>query len=120
MTDKTKLLNDLKYFTGSEVIYYMPLFPKFRYTEGVRHLAINANAFWLITDVFAYQSIKPLSDNPFQIWSLKVTPDHKASIKIEDGNGVVLKTINLEYTDFPLDDFTLWFTDETLLLPSEY
>jgi hypothetical protein len=120
MLDKTKLLNEFKHFTGSETTYYLPLFPMFRYTEGVRHLAINANAFWLVTDIFSYQFIKLFLDNPFQVWKLKVTPDNKAIIQVEDGDDIVLKTISLEYTDFPLDEFTLWFVDGILLLPSEY
>ncbi|MBK8193705.1 MAG: hypothetical protein IPK76_11040 [Lewinellaceae bacterium] len=41
MIDKIKLQTELKNFTGSEQVFYNPLFRKFRYTEGVKYLAKN-------------------------------------------------------------------------------
>jgi hypothetical protein len=38
----------------------------------------------------------------------------------EDGNGNKVFEKALEFTDFPLPEITLWFTDDTILLPSEY
>lgn len=92
----------------------------FRYTEGVRYLALNADAFWFITDVFAHQFIAPFKDESFQVWKIKVAENHTAIITVEDGNKKVLKTINLDYTDFPIEEFSLWFVDNVLILPSEY
>lgn len=120
MLDKNQLLLELKNFYGSETFYKNPLFPMFRYTEGVRFVAVNAGAYWLLNEVFGHQFIEPFKDEPFQVWKLKVAENHTATITVEDGNYKILKIIKLEFTDFPLDDFTLWLTDNTLLLPSEY
>jgi hypothetical protein len=38
----------------------------------------------------------------------------------DDGNGRVVFSERLEYTDFPPDGITLYFTNNTILLPSEY
>jgi hypothetical protein len=120
MTDTIKLLNDLKYFTGSEEYYRNPLFKKFIYTEGVKYLAENAQAYWLIDYIFSYQTLKLLQTHPFQVWKIKVAENNTAIITVEDGNKQVLKTFKLDYTDFPLEEFSLWFIEGTLLLPSEY
>ena len=38
----------------------------------------------------------------------------------EDGNYHVVFTKELAFTDFPLDDITLWFTNNVIYLPSEH
>ena len=54
------------------------------------------------------------------MWKLRVNPGHTATLTCEDGNGRVMLTKALEYTDFPLAEITLYFTDNVILLPSEY
>jgi hypothetical protein len=55
-----------------------------------------------------------------QLWKLKVNPDHTAMLTCEEGNGGIVFTKAIEYTDFPLAEITLYFLDKTILLPSEY
>ena len=119
MIDTQKLLNELKQFTGADYVFRNPLFPKFVYTEGVKYLAENANCYWLIDYVFSNQLLSIISKEPFQTWKIK-TDDSQAKIIVEDGNDNIIQQFKLEYTDFPLKEFTLWFTNKTLLLPSEY
>jgi hypothetical protein len=38
----------------------------------------------------------------------------------EDGEYNVVYTQQLEFTDFPLDEISLWFTNNTIYLPSEH
>jgi len=38
----------------------------------------------------------------------------------DDGNGNELLRQAIPYTDFPLDEITLYLTERTLLLPGEY
>ena len=64
-----------------------------------------------------YDSI--LNKEPFQVWKIKVE-NNQAVVTIDDGNSNFLKKYNLEFTDFPLDEIEIWFTDRTLLLRSEY
>lgn len=115
-----KLLEDLKQFTGSEIFYRHPMNKKYVHTEGVRYLAQKAQCYWLLEDIFIHQSERILNEERFQVWCIKVADDHSATINITDGNDNLLKSIGLKLTDFPLQEFTLWFIDGTLLLPSEY
>ena len=46
-------------------------------------------------------------------------PNHTATLTCEDGNGNVVFTKALTFTDFPLEEITLYFTNGVILLPSE-
>jgi hypothetical protein len=118
--NKAQLLTNLKHFSGSEEFYFMPLFRSFKYTEGVKYLAQNANCYWLLDYIFSSQNFEILQNNEFQTWKIKVNEDKTALILVEDGNYNNLKSFNLDFTDFSLDEITLWFIGDTLLLPSEY
>jgi len=115
-----QLLQELKQFSGSEQFYRNPLFQKFVYTEGVKHLAEQAGAYWLIDHIFSNQYDLYLSVEEFQVWKITVQEDDSASIQVEDGNGRTIKTYELGFTDFPLHEFELWFINGALLLPNEY
>ena len=119
MLNPTELLQNLRQFSGTGVYYKHPLFPKFRYTEGVRYLAINAECYWLLEFIFGNQSIKAIKETFFQVWKLEKNGD-KATITIEDGNDNTVKTFTLTYTSFPLKTYTLWMIEGVLLLKSEY
>ena len=60
----------------------------------------------------------PLQADPAQI--SKANADQTAPLTCEDGNGRAVFSKPLAFTDFPLDTITLWFTNNTILLPSEY
>ena len=45
---------------------------------------------------------------------------YEALIEYSDGNGNVLETHKYHSTDFPLEKLRLFFTDGTLMLPSEH
>ncbi|MCB9352540.1 MAG: hypothetical protein H6573_34410 [Lewinellaceae bacterium] len=111
---------ELRQFTGSEVAYVSPLFSRFRYTEGVYFLAERAGAYWLLDFIFSHQVIPAIKAERFQVWKIEVKEDYSATLTVEDGDGNQVKQYRIDLTDFPLEEFTLWFTDRTLLLPSEY
>ena len=48
--------------------------------------------------------------------------DSSATLTCDDGNDNdnVIYTKRIEYTDFPQEGITLYFTNNTILLPSEY
>ena len=56
----------------------------------------------------------------FQVWKLTVNADQTGVLTCDDGNGRVVFRKALEYTDFPPDGITLYFTNNRILLPSEY
>lgn len=111
---------ELRHFTGSETFYRHSLFRGFVYTEGVQYLAEKAGAYWLLDHIFANQALDVLKDQPFQVWKITVNQDESARISVEDGNDKELAFFPLSYTDFPLEECSLWLVDKTLLLPSEY
>lgn len=122
MADKLKpeeLLAGLAHFTGTTQWFRNPAFPNFTYTEGVKYLAEQAGAYWLIDYVFSNQLIPAIKAMPFQTWKIMVV-DESATITVDDGNGKIIKEFKIPYTDFPLPEFKLYFTDNVLLLPSEY
>jgi hypothetical protein len=91
------------------------------YTDGVKYVAETAGAYWLIDEIaFAQRGEKRLATEEFQLWKLTVNPDHTATLGCEDGDGGVVFTKAIEYTDFPLAEIILYFINNTILLPSEY
>ena len=116
---KGELIIALKQFTGTTQWFYHPLFKAFKYTDGVKFLAKNAECYWLLEFIFGHQTNAKIKATPFQTWKL-VKQGEGCTITIDDGNGKVIKTFTLSYTSFPLDSFTLWMIDGVLLLPSEY
>jgi hypothetical protein len=87
----------------------------------VQYVAETAGAYWLIDEIaFAQRGNKRVAAEEFQSWKLKVNPDHSARLTCEDGNGNVVFSKIIPYSDFPLEEITLYFTNKTILLPSEY
>jgi len=52
--------------------------------------------------------------------SLPSKADRTATLVCDDGNGRVVFSKQIEFTDFSLDTISLYFTNNTILLPSEY
>lgn len=109
----------LQQFTGSGS-FYRHTWRQYHYTEGVRHLARQAECYWLLDHIVFNQSLDILKNQPFQAWKITVNKDNSARIAVEDGNDKELTFFHLGYTDFPLEQITLWLVDQTILLPSEY
>ena len=112
-------LQDLGYFTGSEQWHRHPLFRKFTYTDGVQYVAEEGGAYWLIDKIMAVQTLPKLRNQAFQAWTFKVQ-DEKGELIATDGNSNVLYREYITYTDFPLQEIKFYFTDNVLLLTSEY
>ncbi len=111
--------SDLSQFTGSETWYRHPLMRKISFTEGVKYMADKAGAFWLVDLIVSHQLDPKVHEEPFQVWTLTVD-DGKGIVLCEDGNGNEVTRQEIDHTDFPLQKIKLWFTDNVILLPSEY
>ena len=120
MTQKTLTKEDLSQFTGTEQWYRHGIARKVLYTDGAKHVAESAGAYWLIDEIAFAQAIRQVAAEGFQLWKLKVSPDHSATLACEDGNSKIVFTKGIEFTDFPLDEIAFYFTDNVLMLPSEY
>lgn len=91
------------------------------YTEGVRFLATEAKAYWLLDVICSYQP--KIRKNPrladFHFWTLK--HDGKGGCHVicwEDKGKEVLRQ-HVPYTDFPQIDVKIYVEFGVMLLPAE-
>ena len=118
---QAELKSQLRNFCGTETWFSHPLFRKFLYTEGVQFLATQAECYWLLDLIFGFQiDQQAVWNEPFQCWDLKVTENKAGTLICDDGNGNIVFTHNLAFTTFPMESIRLYFTDNVLLLTSEY
>ena len=117
----TKTLN-LEQFTGTERYYKHWL--GILYTDGVKYLAEEAGAYWLIDAIASWQASPKVKRDRMlqriQFWKLRVNPDNSAVLVCERDSDDVALTQEIEYTDFPLESVTLYLSECVLMLPSEY
>lgn len=118
--EKTLTKADLTNFTGTENWYRYSMNKNYLYTDGVKYMAEQGGAYWLIDDILLHQHIPAIAKEHFQFWTLKVDDDRKAVLRCDDGNGNIIWKQEIPFTDFPLPEIRLYFTDNVLLLPSEY
>ena len=117
---KTLTQEDLRQFSGSEQWFRHGLIRRIVFTEGAKHVADAGGAYWLLDEIaLAQQFIEAVSAEAFQVWKLEVTGS-SGVLTCEDGNYTQVFRKDIPFTDFPLPEITLWFTDNTILLPSEY
>lgn len=122
MTNRSNLsATSLRQFTGSEHWYRHGLNRRIVFTDGAKYVADEGGAYWLL-DIIALSQLseKRVAAEAFQVWSLKVNADRTARLVCDDGNEQIVYTHRIAFTDFPLNEITLYFTDNTILLPSEY
>jgi hypothetical protein len=120
MTKKNLTKADLRQFTGSEHWYRHHLVRKILYTDGAQYVAEHGDAHWLLDEISFAQSLANVAAERFQVWELSVAINRTAGLVCSDGNGRVAYVKTLDWTDFPLDEISFYFIDNTILLPSEY
>ena len=114
-TTKTLTEADLDQFTGSENWYRHGLNPNVVFTDGAKHVADAGGAYWLLDEIaLAQRYEKAVAAEEFQVWKLMVRPDNTATLACEDGNGNVVFSKEVPFTDFPLPEIALWFTNNTI------
>jgi len=109
--------SELEQFTGTE-FWYKHALSGYTYTDGIKYLAEKAQAYWLLDKILITTRAKKKLQE-WGSWTLCCYADNTASLQCEDGNGNKLYVAKIDYTDFPLKIVTLWFTNNTLFLPSE-
>jgi len=115
-----ELEKELRGFIGTEC-YYRHWTGRAHWTDGVQYLAEKAKAHWLIDAVISHQLKKHVRACRFQIWQLKIRPDQTARLQMREDTGEPVKAYqNIDYSDFPIPEFELYFIDNILLLKSEY
>lgn len=109
-------------FTGTEHHYYNPLFSKYRYTDGVKFVAEQAEAYWLIDAIFSHQvAAAQAIGSEFQVWRLVVFQDATAKLTCRaDSDEPAVVSQRIPFTDFPPGEWYFWLENGVLLLPNEH
>lgn len=107
---REKLLSTLPGFTGTMDYHKSTIFIRnFYHTDGVQFLAETAGAYWLIDAIVSWQTKARVRCEEFQIWKLIVNPANRSCVLVgTDGNRNHIARQKIGYTDFPLDDITLY------------
>jgi len=117
--EKTLNKDELKNFTGSE--HWYRINKTILCTDGAKYVAETGGAYWLLGEIALSQAFeKKVAAEEFQVWVLKVNPDQSATLKCEDGNGHIVFSKKIPWTDFPLPEITLWYSNNVIYLPSEH
>ena len=116
-----KLKLELSQYTGTQQYLFNRLYPKMKYTDGVKAMAIMAEAYWLLdligTEFFPRQESGEW--DYFVTFKLHVA-NNTMAITITDGDCNEYLQHDITYTDFPEGDWELWLIEGILILPSEY
>ena len=113
--------NTLAQFTGSERFYRHAMVRDVIFTEGVKYVADTVGAYWLIDEIaFAQKHAPKLRNEDCQNWELVVSARRSPLLTCDNGNGHGLDAKVIEWTDFPAPGVRFYFSNDTLLLPSEY
>jgi len=119
----TDLNDQFSQCTGTER-YYVHFTRGFVFTDGVKSMADQYQAYWLIDVIASYQIKKSIKSKPFQIWTI-TSAQSKATIEMRlDTDQPVLIRRQIPFTDFPDGRLQMYYIDDgsnkVLLLPSEY
>ena len=113
---------ELAQFTGTTTYYSHPL--GLRYTDGVQYLAERGGAYWLLDAIASWQGDERVSQDPMlqqmQFWRLTVNDDRSALLVCDRDKGDMAVSQEIAWTNFPLEQITLYCQQGVLLLPSEY
>lgn len=90
------------------------------YTDGVKQLAEECKAYWLIDLIISHQCKQEINLQRFQVWELLRSRESTYDILATDGNNHFIASQQIPYSDFPYDAATIWLVDGCMMLPKEY
>ncbi|POR19419.1 hypothetical protein BWK57_13570 [Flavobacterium columnare] len=100
----------------------------FHYSNLVRRICIEKNAYWVIKEINSLQ--EKFSKVSFQVWKLKrnfkknetgiISRLDSFSLILEDENNNILLEKKIEFSEYPDDELNLLLIDKILILPCEY
>jgi len=122
MLSAQEIKYNLGNFYGSQGYYeFSPLFSRIYLSDGTKYIAESCEAYWLM-DLIA-NHIPSIGDDWFAVAKLTVKGS-ECKFVIEDGNGNVIASQDIDFTDFPLDEITLFVErgddNWVILLPGEH
>jgi len=106
-------------YDGTDQHYHSIYSLSLNYTQGIRDVARQWGAYWLILELATVQSKLP--NELFLVLRLERTGRECGSfiLKTDDGDGNILSTINIVNSDFPFDSAKFYIENNVILLPSE-
>ncbi|TWT67034.1 hypothetical protein Pla123a_44640 [Posidoniimonas polymericola] len=125
---------ELSQFTGDLERYRHPIRRHVIYTPGVRHLAQEAEAYWLIDAIASWigshsfvEAVKQDARlQSLHFWTLQVDREAASAVltaRADSGEPAFI-TQRIPFTDFPLASIDIWCGFDgrhwTLYLPSEH
>ena len=121
-SDRQTILNTITLFTGTE--RYHRFSGNILLTDGAKYLAEACGAYWLNDIICSVQTIKNVKVEDIQVCHLQKTSETTAVFTMENGSHKVLYVQEIPFTDFPLNQITLWACSQgnirIIMLPSEY
>jgi hypothetical protein len=116
MTDTQ--LSQMGHFTGTEQYHSMgPIFKDIVITDGVKYIMDNGYSWFVIDSLCVI--VNKLRNHPFLTVQLKLLRGDAGIMLITDGNENELYTQRYGFTDAEVE-VKLFFTDNVMMLPSEY
>lgn len=117
----SELENQLRNFTGTDLYYRIAR--RVLLTQGAKYLADQGACYWLFDLIISH--IIQINFDCEDFVSIQLCRTGRgAVVKFDDGDGNFLSDQNIEYTDFPLNEVTLYAcrTNQlwVILLPNEY
>lgn len=116
--DPQTLKEALQQFTGTETWHRCALNPHCLYTDGVEYFVDQVGGYWIL-DILATEFFNLQRKAGFLVIKLTVEGS-QADLVVEDGDYHVLTTKHIEFTDCPEGVWEMFFTDDVILLNSEY
>ena len=104
---------------GSENLWRYS-FTSFIYTDGIKTMAQDCQAYWLIDLIISHQTNQKVNQQPFQVWELKRANNNVFNIVANDGNDNKIASQKIPFSDFCYDSATIWLVDGCLMFPCEY
>lgn len=131
--DAATLKERMAHCTGGTENWWAHWLAPITYTDGVRMVATDAGAWWLIDDIASYYPMlkkKHPEALEFSLWELKkaadgAKPDAYLFCRLDKGEPAIVAH-EIPITDFPLDQLKLYLAAggpngwPVLMLPEEY
>lgn len=112
--------SELSKFTGTDCYYRIG--KRHLLTDGTKYLAVNGQCFWMM-DAISSHLMEIGTADWFVVIQIAVN-DAKALMVYEDGNGKEYARQEIPYTDFLIDEITLYACWDgqhwVIMLPTEY
>ena len=124
-TNPDQLVADLRQFTLTTQWHQWSNLTHLVCTDGMKYLAEEAGAYWLLDAIASHQSAPAIKDShelqELQVWVLSVNADNSCRLTCaEDSDAPPVIVQDIALTDFPLKEIKLYVCNNVILLPSEY